>query len=63
MILRRQLMSTQKLLNRSQDEMGERAKNFEETVMHLKNKLQEADQKMKQQKAETDEQMKSVINR
>lgn len=57
------MRETQQQLHKTQHELKSKTTNFEETVIHLKEKLLEADSKMKKQRAETDTQMKNVIAR
>lgn len=61
--LQQRLRETEEALEKTREELKNKTLNFEETVIHLKEKLVDADCKMKKQRSETDAQMKSVIAR
>jgi len=61
--LQRKLRESEEMVKKTRSDLKSKTVQFEETVIHLKEKLLEADGKMKKQRCETDAQMKSVINR
>ena len=61
--LRKKLRESEDQLQKTKADLKNKTVQFEETVIHLKEKLVEADNKMKKQRIETDSQMKNVISR
>ena len=61
--MKKRLRESEATARRIKEDLRNKTKHFEETVIHLKEKLVDADVKLKRQRAETDTQMKSVINR
>ncbi|XP_066911439.1 disabled homolog 2-interacting protein-like isoform X2 [Clytia hemisphaerica] len=61
--LRKKLRESEDQLQKTQTDLKNKTVQFEETVIHLKEKLVDADNKMKKQRIETDGQMKNVISR
>ena len=51
------------LVQKLQTELKTKSKNFEQTVLHLREKLIQTNEKMKAQRQDTDNEMKTVINR
>jgi len=62
-VLQQKLIDTEYELKRTQQELHGKTIHFQNTVVHLKEKLVEADKKMKLQRGDTDSQMKNVIAR
>ena len=61
--LRHKLRQTEDQLLKTQRELKTRSENFQQTVVRLREKLVEADRKMKAQRSENETQMKNVISR
>ncbi|XP_065646735.1 ras GTPase-activating protein nGAP isoform X2 [Hydra vulgaris] len=62
-LLQHKLKEKDSLIQKLQIELKNKSKNFEQTVLHLREKLIHTNEKMKIQRQETDNEMKTVINR